>query len=292
MTGAASAMPPQTASRETRLARRGTGRIGLHRQCRDGRPTTSPTFSVAPGPATPQAGSEWSPACPCCPGRSPRAPRLPGADCADVVQSTWPRLQEAVLTLAIRGIDVLNLSLGCFDNEPDSHLVMAHPVEHLHVTSTTSGPSPPGRRSGSRHRAAVPRLVALVRHVPVGCHRLRSDRRGDGRKAAHYPQAVTCCARHSSGPAARPSPETAYRRCRSYGQWTGRRCLWTTRPQQQARVCRGPGGGAVHVPPSEGRWEACLRPHWTEVCAAPTTCRQTGAGARRSGRRAAGRRSR
>ena len=115
------------------------------------------------------------------------APRLPGADCADVVQSTWPRLQEAVLTLAIRGIDVLNQSLGCFDNEPDSHLVMAHLVEHLHVTSTTSGPSPPGRRSGSRHRAAVPRLVALVRHVPVGCHRLRSDRRGDGRKAAHRP---------------------------------------------------------------------------------------------------------
>ena len=107
-----------------------------------------------------------------------------------------------MLTLAIRGIDVLNLSLGCFDNEPDSHLVMAHPVEHLHVTSTTSGTSPPGRRSGSRHRAAVPRLVALVWHVPVGCHRLRSDRRGDGRRAAHHPQAVTCCARDSSGPGA------------------------------------------------------------------------------------------
>lgn len=39
----------------------------------------------------------------------------------------------AALTLATRGIDVLNLSLGCFDDEPDSHLVMAHLVEQLHV---------------------------------------------------------------------------------------------------------------------------------------------------------------
>ena len=75
----------------------------------------------------------WSVAC---------APRLPGADCAAVVQSTWLRLKEAVLRHATRGIDVLKLSLGCFDNEPDSHLVMAHLVEQLHVTSTTSGPSP------------------------------------------------------------------------------------------------------------------------------------------------------
>lgn len=51
-------------------------------------------------------------------------------------------------------------------------------------------------------------------------------------------------------------------------------------------------GRAAHVPPTVGRWEACLRLHWTEACAAPARCRQTAAGARRSGRRAAGRRNR
>jgi len=86
-----------------------------------------------------------------------------------------------VLTYATRGIDLLNLSLGCFDNEPDSHLVMAHLVEQLQFTSTTSGPSPtrtaqrqspPGRctaagRAGQQWPGYATEPEAGVPAVPV-----------------------------------------------------------------------------------------------------------------------------
>ena len=218
-----------------------------------------------------------------------RAHRLPGADCADVVQSTSLRLQETVLTHATRVIDVLNLSLGCFDSEPDFHLVTAHLVEQLHVTPTTSGPSltrmaqrqsPPGRCTAAGR--ADPARPCRLPSSPV-----RSLRRWTKKRSPPS----RCCARDGS-PATRRKP--ACRRCRSYGQWLGTTCSWKTRPRPQPQRASAAAllRGAAHVPPSVGRWEACLRPHWTEGCAAPATCRQTGAGARRSGRRAAGRRSR
>ena len=162
------------------------------------------------------------------------------------------------------------------------------PARHLYdqrdiPARTTQRQSTPGRCTAAGR--AGPARPCRLPSSPV-----RSPRRWT--KSSSVPPRPSLAARGTAVARVRPSPETAYRRCRSYGQWTGRRCLWTIRSQQQARVCRGPGGGAAHVPPSEGRWEACLRPHWTEVCAASATCRQTGAGARRSGRRAAGRRSR
>ena len=65
---------------------------------------------------------------------------------------------------------MLNLSLGCFDNEPDSHLVMAHLVGQLRVINprplvlaaagNLGGPDDP-TEPASFWPAGVPGVVAV-----------------------------------------------------------------------------------------------------------------------------------
>ena len=81
----------QTASRETRLARRGTGRIGRHRQAAaDVRRRRRPRARASGAAAWECLVARLS----VLPWSVARAHRLPEADSADVVQSTWLRLLE------------------------------------------------------------------------------------------------------------------------------------------------------------------------------------------------------